>query len=91
MANFSVMMNGKLRGCFGASRGLRQGCLLSPFLFIIRADMLGRLMDKAYEQVLIQGFTVGREAVHVSHLQFADDTLCFRCEIKKLEKCKMYS
>ena len=73
--NFSVMMNEKPRARFRASRGLRQGCPLSPFLFTIVADMLGRLMDKAYEQGVIQGFTVEREVVHVSHLQFADDTL----------------
>ena len=74
-ANFSVMLNGKPTGRFGASKGLRQGCPLSPFLFTIVADMLGRLMDKAYDQGVIRGFTVGRETVHVSHLQFADDTL----------------
>ena len=74
-ANFSIMINGKPKGLFGASRGLRQGCPLSPFLFTLVADMLGRLMDKAYEQEVIKGFTVGREAVHVSHLQLADNTL----------------
>ena len=74
-ANFSIMINGKPRGRFGASRGLRQACPLSPFLFTLVVDMFGRLMDKAYENGVIKGFTVGREAVHVSHLQFADDTL----------------
>ena len=69
------MINGKQRGHFGASRDLRQGCPLSPFLLTIVAHMLGRLMDKAYKQGVIKGFTVGREAVYVSHLQFADNTL----------------
>ena len=70
-----MMMNGKSRARFRALRGLRQGCPLSPFLFTIVADILGRLMDNAYEQGVIQGFTVGRDAIHVSHLQFADDSL----------------
>ena len=64
-AKFAIIINGKPRGPFGASRGLRQGCPLSPFLFTIVADMLGRLIDRAYEQEVIKGFTVGRQAVHV--------------------------
>ena len=73
-ANFSIMINGKLRGRFGATRGLRQGDPLSPFLFILVADILGRLMDKAVRIGEVKWFKVGREEVMVSHLQFADDT-----------------
>ncbi|KAL5553097.1 hypothetical protein UlMin_040498 [Ulmus minor] len=74
-ANFSIMINGKPRGRFGASRGLRQGDPLSPFLFILVADILGRMMDKAVSIGEVKGFKVGKEEVVVSHLQFADDTL----------------
>ncbi|KAL5537608.1 hypothetical protein UlMin_044784 [Ulmus minor] len=74
-ANFSIMINGKPRGRFGASRGLRQGDPLSPFLFILVADILGRMMDKAVMIGEVKGFKIGREKVEVSHLQFADDTL----------------
>ncbi|KAL5555361.1 hypothetical protein UlMin_037597 [Ulmus minor] len=69
------MINGKPRGRFGASRGLRQGDPLSPFLFILVADILGRVMDKAVSIGEVKGFKVGREEVVVSHLQFADDTI----------------
>ncbi|KAL5555254.1 hypothetical protein UlMin_037490 [Ulmus minor] len=75
LANFSIMINGKPRGRFGASRGLRQGDPLSPFLFILVADILGRMMDKAVRIGEVKGFKVGREEEVVSHLQFADDTL----------------
>ncbi|KAL5541335.1 hypothetical protein UlMin_044595 [Ulmus minor] len=60
-ANFSIMINGKPRGRFGASRGLRQGDPLSPFLFILVADILGRMMDKAVGIGEVKGFKVGRE------------------------------
>ncbi|KAL5566826.1 hypothetical protein UlMin_029990 [Ulmus minor] len=75
LANFSIMINGKPRGRFGASRGLRQGDPLSPFLFILVVDILGRMMDKAVRIGEVKGFKVGREEEVVSHLQFADDTL----------------
>ena len=74
-ANFSIMINGKPRGRFEASRVLRQEDPLSPFLFILVADILGRMMDKAVSIGDVKGFKVGREEVVVSHLQFADDTL----------------
>ena len=40
-------------------------------------DVLGRLIDKAKECNVIQGFSMGRDKVEVTHLQFADDTLFF--------------
>lgn len=73
-ANFSVIVNGKPGNSFSASRGLRQGDPLSPFLFTLVVDVLGRITNKAKEVSLIEGFEVGR---NVSHLQFANNTLFF--------------
>ena len=75
--NFAVMVNGRPRGWFEASRGLRQGDPLSPFLFTLVVDVLSRLVSKAEERGIIRGFEVGRERVKISHLQFADDTILF--------------
>lgn len=41
------------------------------------ANVLGRLIDRAKEVGLIEGFVVGRDRVEISHLQFADGTLFF--------------
>lgn len=46
-ASFSVQVNGELAGYFRSSRGLRQGCSLSPYLFVISMDVLSKMLDKA--------------------------------------------
>ena len=46
-------------------------------MFTLVVDVLGRLIDKAKERNVIRGFTVVRDRVDISHLQFADDTLLF--------------
>lgn len=40
-------------------------------------DILGRMVDRAVESSLFNGFLVGKEKVSISHLQYADDTICF--------------
>ena len=74
---YSVILNGRPRGRFKGTRGLRQGDPLSPFLFTLLAGGLGRLIDKLVGQNLVECFEVGRDKIKVSHLQFADDTLFF--------------
>ncbi|RVX10470.1 putative ribonuclease H protein [Vitis vinifera] len=72
-----ILVNGNAKGWVKASRGLRQGDPLSPFLFTIVADVLSRMLLKAEERNVLEGFKVGRNTTRVSHLQFADDTIFF--------------
>ena len=51
-----VLVNGSAKSWVKASRGLRQGDLLSPFLFTLVVDVLSRLMFKAEEKGLTEGF-----------------------------------
>lgn len=75
--NFSILINGRPRGKFTASRGLGQGDSLSPFLFNLVVDGLGRIIDRAREVSLVKGLEVGKDKVEITHLQFADDTILF--------------
>lgn len=71
------MINGLSKGFFGSSWGLRQGDLLSPFLFTLVDDAFNALMVIAENKGIIKGFESSVEHLSVSHLHFADDTVCF--------------
>ena len=65
---------------FGNSRGLRQGDLLAPFLFLLIMEVLSCILKKTEEGSLIQGFHVGPNSstsIRISHLLFTDDTILF--------------
>ena len=77
---FLVLFNGSPAEFFGSSRGLRQGHLLSPMLFLVIMEVFSKMMKRAEGADLLRGFRVdGRrgEGVCVSHLLFANDTILF--------------
>ncbi|XP_031116501.1 uncharacterized protein LOC116020159 [Ipomoea triloba] len=73
----SFVINGVPTGNIIPSHGLRQGDPLSPYLFIICAEGLSLLLQKAQVEGSIKGCRVARGAPPVSHLFFADDSLLF--------------
>ena len=77
---FSIMINGSPCEFFKSSKELRQGDPLSPLLFVLVMEALGRMLDRAIHDGHMSGFGVGRvegRSLAVSHLLFADDTLIF--------------
>lgn len=70
----SVMVNGSPTKEFSMGKGLRQGDLLSPFLFLVVAEGLKGLINKAVENGSYAGFSINRRCF-IDVLQFADDTL----------------
>ena len=55
---FSVLINGFPADFFGSSKGLRQGGLLSPMLFLILMEVFSRMLRRVEEANLIRGFKV---------------------------------
>jgi hypothetical protein len=74
--NLSVLVNGSPTSEIHIQRGLKQGDPLAPFLFLLVAEGFAGLMRSAVEKNLFKGFGVGSNNLIVSHLQYADDTLC---------------
>ena len=77
---FFILINGSLCGFFESLRGLRQGDPLSPWLFVLVMEAIGRILDKAIHDGHMSGFGVGRlegRSLAVSHLLFVDDILIF--------------
>ena len=74
-ASFSIQVNGELAGYF-STRGLRQGCALSPSLFVICMNVLSKLLDKAASDRRI-GYHPRCKNVSLTNLCFADDIMVF--------------
>ena len=71
----SPLINGRATTFFQASRGLRQGCLLSPLLYAIQASMLSLQLEKDKKDQELIGIRLARGTKDINHAQFVDDTL----------------
>ena len=61
---FSVLFNGFVADFFGSSRGLRQGDLLSPMLFLVMMEVFNKMMKRVEGAGLLRGFRAdGRRGV----------------------------
>ncbi|XP_072981980.1 uncharacterized protein [Typha latifolia] len=60
--SFTVDINGSKGGFFTPSRGLHQGCPLSPYLFILGANLLSLLLDQGLPFKKIVGLKLARPA-----------------------------
>ena len=75
-ASFSVQVNGDLEGYFQSERGLRQGCSLSPYLFVICMNVLSKMLDDAAKKGKIR-YHPRCKNIDFTHLCFADDLRIF--------------
>jgi hypothetical protein len=74
-AFFSILVNGVPSKPFSPSRGICQGDPLSPFLFILLAEGLGRYIKASVLEGSLKGLPLHNLQPAPSHSQFVDDTL----------------
>lgn len=72
---FSVIINGQTFQKFKNSRGIRQGCPLSPYLFVLAINELSLSLNDAMEANNLQGILLGPNCPSIHSLLFADDLL----------------
>lgn len=82
--SFSILINGQPSNSFKPQRGIRQGDPLSPYLFIICAEVLSGLIFSYQDQGKIHGISIAKNAPPISHLFFADDSMVF-CRANRTE------
>lgn len=75
--SYAAVVNGVITNSFEASRGLKQGDPLSPYLFLICTEGFSTLLKKAQQDGIIKGIQVNRGGPWINHLFFADDSLIF--------------
>jgi hypothetical protein len=70
-----VLLNGVPSKVFHCKRGVRQGDPLSPLLFVLAADFLQTLLNKAKDLHLLNLPIPLEYTNHFPIIQYADDTL----------------
>ena len=64
-----ILNNGLASNFFEIQRGVRQGCPLSPYLFVLSVEVLAKATR---ENINIKGILVNQNEIKIS--QYADDT-----------------
>ena len=74
---YSILVNGEPCGHIQPSRGLKQGDLISPYLFLLCVKVLNSMVTQAKRDGLLLGVPTSKYGPRVSHLFFANDSLLF--------------
>lgn len=80
----TILLNGNVTSFIKPRRGLHQGDLLSPLLFILCSETLSWLLEKKEVSGNLHGIKVSRNAPSITHLMYADDlVVCYRADGKE--------
>lgn len=77
MSKVTILVNGQGDGFLKPTRGLRQGCPLSPYLFILVMEFLTKHFNESLRDRNIQGIRLAHSAPKITHLMYADDLIIF--------------
>jgi hypothetical protein len=81
---FSVIINGQSFAHFKSSRGIRQGCPVSPSLFVLAVNELSLALQDALQASRLSGISLGPECPPIHSLMFADDLLvCGKANVQE--------
>ena len=88
-SSIAVLVNGSSSHFFKPSCGLRQGDPLSPILFVIMANYLGRYIGDLVQKGIIKGLQPSSHPLICSHGQFVDETIFMgKAEVKEAKNLK---
>jgi hypothetical protein len=76
-AHARVHINGRSTDYFSVQQGVRQGCPLAPYLFLIVGEVLNQCLKDEMQRQRIQGLNLPGIAAQQTTLQYANDTSLF--------------
>ena len=74
---YSIVINGKPSGEIRPGKGIRQGDLLSPYLFLLCSEGLHKLIQKAAKRSDIHGVSICRNGPKLIYLSLQMTAFCF--------------
>jgi hypothetical protein len=81
---FSVIINGQSFAKFKSSRGIRQGCPLSPCLFVLAVNELSLTLQDALQANNLVGISLGPNCPPIHSLMYADDLIvCGKANVQE--------
>ncbi|KAK3188457.1 hypothetical protein Dsin_028018 [Dipteronia sinensis] len=76
-SSLSFLLNGRAICSVVPSRGLRQGCSLSPYIFLLCVEAFSCLVLNSEGNGRVLGNRCGKGSPFISHLFFTDDNILF--------------
>lgn len=75
--SFSILVNSSPFGNWKATRGLKQGDPLSPYLFILCVQVFSATLEHHVRIGMPKGIKISLQAPKIVHIMYTDDTLLF--------------